>query len=77
MVCRGATVAFVEVKARDELDAAAGAIRRQAPPHRPRRPGLAGAQSLGGGATLRGDAVFIAPDAFPATSPRRIALDLD
>ena len=47
---RGATIAFVEVKARDELDDRGERHpRRQAPPHRPRGARLAGAQPVGGG----------------------------
>ena len=75
VVRRGDTIAFVEVKARDDLDAAASADhRRQAPPHRPRRAGSGWRATPGRpSATLRGDAVFRRPpDAFPATSPQRI-----
>ena len=76
---RGATIAFVEVKARDDLDAAAAAITpTKRAPHRPRGARLAGAQPLGAQAcTLRGDAVFIAPRAASPPPRRAYRLDID
>ena len=78
VVCRGATVAFVEVKARDELDAAASAIVTA----KRRRIGRAARVWLArnpwaAGATLRGDAVFIAPGRLPRHLAAAYSLRLD
>ena len=66
IVQRGQTIAFVEVKARDDLDAAASAIletkRRRI--SRAARVWLA-RNPWAAGATLRGDAVFVAPRRLP------------
>jgi len=75
---RGDTVAFVEVKARDDLDAAASAIAetkrrrisRAARVWLTRNPWAAAA-------TLRGDAVFIAPRRLPRHLRAAYRLDLD
>ncbi len=65
VVLRGQTIAFVEVKARDNLDDAASAIveakRRRI--SRAARVWLA-RNPWAAGATLRGDAVFIAPSSL-------------
>ena len=63
---RGATIAFVEVKARDDLDAAAFAITEA----KRRRIGRAARVWLArnpwaAGLNLRGDAVFVAPGRLP------------
>jgi len=75
---RGGSVAFVEVKARADLDDAAAAIsatkrRRIARAARvwlSRNPWAAGL-------TLRGDAVFIAPRRLPRHAPSAYTLDID
>ncbi|THD48175.1 MAG: YraN family protein [Bradyrhizobium sp.] len=78
VVRRGATVAFVEVKARDDLDAAASAIlaikRRRI--SRAARVWLA-RNPWAAQATLRGDAVFIAPGRLPRHLAAAYSLDLD
>jgi putative endonuclease len=78
VVRRGATVAFVEVKARDDLDAAASAIlaakRRRI--CRAARVWLA-RNPWAVGATLRGDAVFVAPGRLPRHLAAAYRLDLD
>ena len=76
---RGATIAFVEVKARDDLDAAAAAITeakrrrigRAARVWLARNPWAAACDSA------RRRRLRRAAGGFPATSPQRIALDLD
>lgn len=73
---RGATVAFVEVKARATLEAALIAvdetkrrrIRRAARAWQARHPGTAGL-------TFRADAVFIAPGEWPRHVPDVFSLD--
>ena len=73
VVRRGSTIAFVEVKAREDIDAAACAIdgvkvrriSRAARVWLTRNPWTAGL-------TFRGDAVFIAPGGFPAIRSARI-----
>ncbi len=75
---RGQTIAFVEVKARDDLDAAASAIleaklRRLS---RAARVWLA-RNPWAAGATLRGDAVFVAPGRLPRHVVAAYRLDLD
>ncbi|MGA2044371.1 MAG: YraN family protein [Roseiarcus sp.] len=75
---RGLTVAFVEVKARPELDEAATAIgeikrrrlSRAARVWLTRNPWAVRA-------TLRGDAVFVAPGRLPRHAPAAYLLDLD
>jgi putative endonuclease len=75
---RGASIAFVEVKARADLDDAAAAIsatkrRRIARAARvwiSRNPWAAGL-------TLRGDAVFVAPRRLPRHAPSAYTLDID
>lgn len=74
---RGATVAFVEVKARATLIAAQTSIDapKQRRFSRAARAWLARnpwAASL----TLRGDAVFVAPNAWPVHEPAAFTLDL-
>jgi len=75
---RGETIAFVEVKARARLDDAASAIQetkrrrisRAARVWLTRNPWAAGA-------TLRGDAVFVAPGRLPRHLGAAYRLDLD
>jgi putative endonuclease len=75
---RGGSIAFVEVKARADLDDAAGAIsatkrRRIARAARvwlSRNPWAAGL-------TLRGDAVFVAPRRLPRHAASAYTLDID
>jgi len=78
VVLRGQTIAFVEVKARDDLDDAASAIletkRRRI--SRAARVWLA-RNPWAAGATLRGDAVFIAPGRLPRHLVAAYRLDLD
>jgi putative endonuclease len=75
---KGQTIAFVEVKARDNLDDAASAIletkRRRI--SRAARVWLA-RNPWAAGATLRGDAVFIAPGRLPRHLGAAYRLDLD
>ncbi len=75
---RGRTIAFVEVKARDSIDAAASAIveakRRRI--SRAARVWLA-RNPWAAGATLRGDAVFVAPRRLPRHLGAAYRLDLD
>ncbi len=75
---RGGSIAFVEVKARAELDAAAEAIsatkrRRIA---RAARVWLA-RNPWAAGLTLRGDAVFVAPRRLPRHAASAYTLDID
>ena len=78
IVRRGGSIAFVEVKARADLDDAAAAIsatkrRRIARAARvwlSRNPWAAGL-------TLRGDAVFVAPRRLPRHAPSAYTLDID
>jgi putative endonuclease len=75
---RGATVAFVEVKARPMLDEAASAINEI----KRRRVSLAVRAWLtrnpwAMSATLRGDAVFVAPGRLPRHLPAAYLLDID
>jgi putative endonuclease len=78
VVLRGRTIAFVEVKARDDLDAAASAIseakRRRI--SRAARVWLA-RNPWAAGATLRGDAVFVAPRRLPRHLGAAYRLDVD
>ena len=78
VVQRGQTIAFVEVKARDDLDDAASAIgeakRRRI--SRAARVWLA-RNPWAAGATLRGDAVFIAPRRLPRHVGAAYRLDID
>jgi len=75
---RGGSIAFVEVKARADLDDAAAAIsatkrRRIARAARvwlTRNPWAAGL-------TLRGDAVFVAPRRLPRHAPSAYRLEID
>jgi putative endonuclease len=78
VVRRGDTIAFVEVKARDDLDAAANAIGAG----KRRRIGRAARVWLArnpwaAGATLRGDAVFVAPGRLPRHLVAAYTLDPD
>ena len=75
---RGGSIAFVEVKARADLDAAAAAIsatkrRRIA---RAARVWLA-RNPWAAGLTLRGDAVFVAPRRLPRHAPSAYRLEID
>jgi putative endonuclease len=75
---RGDVVAFVEVKARPGLDAAATAISEV----KRRRMSLAARVWLtrnpwAMSATLRGDAVFVAPRRLPRHWPAAYLLDID
>ncbi len=75
---RGATVAFVEVKARDDLEAAAAAITET----KRRRIGRAARVWLArnpwaAALNLRGDAVFVAPGRLPRHLAAAYRLDLD
>ena len=75
---RGATIAFVEVKARDDLDAAAEAITEA----KRRRIGRAARVWLArnpwaAALNLRGDAVFVAPGRLPRHLAAAYRLDLD
>ena len=75
---RGATVAFVEVKARDDLDAAMEAITEA----KRRRIGRAARIWLArnpwaAALNLRGDAVFVAPRRLPRHLAAAYRLDLD
>ncbi len=78
VVLRGQTIAFVEVKARDDLDDAASAIgeakRRRI--SRAARVWLA-RNPWAAGATLRGDAVFVAPGRLPRHVGAAYRLDID
>ena len=76
IVRRGRTVAFVEVKARATLDAAAGAIdaRKRARMSRAARSWLA-RKNLPPNATLRADAVFVAPRRWPRHLPNAFELE--
>jgi putative endonuclease len=78
VVQRGQTIAFVEVKARDRLEEAAAAIleakRRRI--SRAARVWLA-RNPWAAGATLRGDAVFIAPGRLPRHVGAAYRLDID
>jgi len=75
---RGATIAFVEVKARDALDDAASAIVEA----KRRRIGRAARVWLArnawaAGLNLRGDAVFVAPRRLPRHLAAAYRLDFD
>ena len=75
---RGATIAFVEVKARDDLDAAVDAITAA----KRRRIGRAARVWLArnpwaAAANLRGDAVFVAPGRLPRHLVAAYRLDFD
>ena len=75
---RGETIAFVEVKARDDLDAAAAAITAT----KRRRIGRAARVWLArnpwaAALNLRGDAVFVAPGRLPRHLASAYTLDLD
>lgn len=78
IVRRGDSIAFVEVKARADLDDAANAIsatkrRRIA---RAARVWLA-RNPWAAGLTLRGDAVFVAPRRLPRHAPAAYRLEID
>ena len=78
IVRRGATIAFVEVKARDDLDAAMEAITEA----KRRRSGRAARIWLArnpwaAALNLRGDAVFVAPRRLPRHLAAAYRLDLD
>ena len=78
IVRRGATIAFVEVKARDDLDAAMEAITEA----KRRRIGRAARIWLArnpwaAALNLRGDAVFVAPRRLPRHLAAAYRLDLD
>jgi putative endonuclease len=75
---RGETIAFVEVKARDDLDAAAAAITEA----KRRRIGRAARVWLARnpwatGLNLRGDAVFVAPGRLPRHIVAAYRLDFE
>jgi putative endonuclease len=78
VVRRGDAIVFVEVKAREDIDDALDAIRevkrrrisRAARAWLSRNPWAAGA-------TLRGDAVFVAPGRLPRHAVEAYRLDLD
>ena len=75
---RGATVAFVEVKARGDLDEAASAIsetKRRRISRAARLWVTRNAWSIG--ENLRGDAIFVAPGRLPRHLPSAYTLDLD
>ena len=76
IVRRGRTIAFVEVKARATLDAAATAIdaRKRARVSRAARAWLA-RHPLAAGATLRADAVFVAPRRWPRHLPNAFEIE--
>ena len=74
---RGRTIAFVEVKARGTMEAALTSIE----PGKRRRVGRAARAWLArngwaSGLTLRADAVFLAPGAFPRHQEAAFVLDL-
>jgi putative endonuclease len=78
VVQRGQTIAFVEVKARGDLDEAASAI------HEIKRRRLSWAARIwltrnpwAVGATLRGDAVFVAPGRLPRHTLEAYTLNFD
>jgi putative endonuclease len=75
---RGGVVAFVEVKARADLEVAAVSIsatkRRRV--SRAARVWLA-RNPWAAGLTLRGDAVFVAPGRLPRHEPSAYSLDID
>ena len=75
---RGGSIAFVEVKARGELDAAAEAISatKQRRIARAVRVWLA-RNPWAAGLTLRGDAVFVAPRRLPRHAPCAYTLEID
>jgi putative endonuclease len=78
VVQRGRTIAFVEVKARDDLDAAMEAITEA----KRRRIGRAARIWLArnpwaAALNLRGDAVFVAPRRLPRHLAAAYRLDLD
>ena len=75
---RGGLIAFVEVKARGDLDAAATAIS----PTKRRRIGRAvrvwlARNPWASNLSLRGDAVFVAPGRLPRHAPDAYRLDID
>ncbi len=75
---RGGLIAFVEVKARGDLDAAASAIS----PTKRRRIGRAvrvwlARNPWAASLSLRGDAVFVAPRRLPRHAPDAYRLDID
>lgn len=76
IVRRGRTVAFVEVKARPTLEAAAVAIdaRKRARMSRAARAWLA-RRPLAADLTLRADAVFVAPRRWPRHLPNAFELE--
>ncbi|WP_246732861.1 YraN family protein [Methylobacterium sp. BTF04] len=73
---RGATIAFVEVKARASLDTARGAIdgRKRMRFSRAARMWISRHPRLDG-LTFRADAVFVAPGSWPAHVPDAFPLD--
>jgi len=75
---RGDTIAFVEVKARGDLDAAASAIV-EAKRRRISRAALVwlARNPWAAGLNLRGDAVFVAPGRLPRHLAAAYRLDLD
>jgi putative endonuclease len=76
IVRRWRTIAFVEVKARATLDAAATAIdaRKRARVSRAARAWLA-RHPLAADATLRADAVFVAPRRWPRHLPNAFEIE--
>ncbi len=75
---RGETIAFVEVKARNRLDAALVSIteKKRRRITRAARVWLS-RNPWAAGFTLRGDAVFIAPGRLPRHTPCAYTLELD
>ena len=75
---RGAAIAFVEVKARAEMEVAAIAISatKQRRIARAARVWLA-RNPWAAGLTLRGDAIFVAPGRLPRHAPSAYRLDID
>jgi putative endonuclease len=78
VVQRGDAIAFVEVKAREEIDDALDAIRevKRRRISRAARAWLA-RNPWAASATLRGDAVFVAPGRLPRHAVEAYRLDLD
>ena len=75
---RGRSIAFVEVKARGDLDSAVTSISAA----KQRRIALAARVWLArnpwaAGLTLRGDAIFIAPGRLPRHAPSAYSLEID
>jgi putative endonuclease len=77
VACRGRTIAFVEVKARDTLDDAATSITPQKQKRLSRAAaGWLAAHPWAATYTLRADAIFIAPGRLPKHIEAAIELQL-